>query len=107
MIHWAHSGVASGVSVQTALRSLQWLRLRSTRSRYSTRTSTVPPGSASVASRRKKLSRVPGRFWNGPIQNYWNEIAQTAARSRHLPTAESARLFALLDLTIADAVIAF
>jgi hypothetical protein len=50
---------------------------------------------------------LTGRFWNGPIQNYWNEIAQTAALSRNLTTADTARLFALLDLTIADSVIAF
>jgi hypothetical protein len=48
-----------------------------------------------------------GRFWNGAIQNYWNEIAQTAAQSRQLTTAQSARLFALLNFTIADSVIAF
>jgi hypothetical protein len=48
-----------------------------------------------------------GRFWNGPIQNYWNEIAQTAVTAHHLTTAQSARLFALLDLSIADGVIAF
>jgi hypothetical protein len=50
---------------------------------------------------------LAGRFWNGAIQNYWNEIAQTAAQGLGLSTAESARLFALLDLTFADAVIAF
>jgi hypothetical protein len=38
---------------------------------------------------------VTGRFWNGAIQNYWNEIAQTAALDRKLKTAETARLFAL------------
>ena len=48
-----------------------------------------------------------GQFWGGAIQNYWNEIAQTAAAAHHLTTAQSARLFALLDLTIADSVIAF
>jgi hypothetical protein len=48
-----------------------------------------------------------GRFWNGPIQNYWNEITQTAASAHQLTTAASARLFALLDLAIADGVIAF
>jgi hypothetical protein len=48
-----------------------------------------------------------GRFWNGAIQNYWNEIAQTAARAHHLGTAKSARVFALLNLTLADEVIAF
>lgn len=48
-----------------------------------------------------------GRFWNGAIQNYWNEIAQTAALANNLTTAESARLFALLNLSLADGVIAF
>ena len=50
---------------------------------------------------------LTGRFWNGAIQNYWNEIAQTAAIELGLSTADSARLFALLDLALADAVIAF
>ena len=48
-----------------------------------------------------------GRFWNGAIQNYWNEITQSAARAHHLSTAQSARVFALLNLTLADEVIAF
>jgi hypothetical protein len=48
-----------------------------------------------------------GRFWNGAIQNYWNEIAQTAVHAHHLTTAQSARVFALLNLTLADEVIAF
>jgi hypothetical protein len=47
-----------------------------------------------------------GQFWNGAIQNYWNEITQTAAQARHLSTAQSARVFALLNLTLADEVIA-
>ena len=50
---------------------------------------------------------LTGRFWNGAIQNYWNEIAQTAAVSHELTTAQSARLFALLNLALADSVIAF
>ena len=50
---------------------------------------------------------LTGRFWNGAIQNYWNEIAQTASSARHLSTAQSARLFALLNLSFADGVIAF
>jgi hypothetical protein len=48
-----------------------------------------------------------GRFWNGAIQNYWNEITQTAVHAHHLTTAQSARAFALLNLTLADEVIAF
>jgi hypothetical protein len=50
---------------------------------------------------------LTGRFWNGQIQNYWNEIAQAAAEKRRLTIAQSARLFALLNLSLADSVIAF
>jgi hypothetical protein len=50
---------------------------------------------------------LTGRFWNGAIQNYWNEIAQTASLGHDLTTAENARLFALLNLSLADGVIAF
>ncbi len=48
-----------------------------------------------------------GTFWNGNIQDFWNEIAQTAALKRHLNLAQSARLFALLNISLADTAIAF
>jgi hypothetical protein len=47
------------------------------------------------------------RFWNAPIQNYWNEIAQTTALQHRNTLPQNARLFALLDFTVADSVIAF
>ena len=50
---------------------------------------------------------LTGRFWNGAIQNYWNEIAQTASLLGSLTTAQNARLFTLLNLAVADGVIAF
>jgi len=50
---------------------------------------------------------LTGHFWNGAIQNYWNEVAQTASVAHNLTTAQNARLFALLNLTLADGVIAF
>jgi hypothetical protein len=50
---------------------------------------------------------LTGTFWNGAIQNYWNEITQTATIGHHLNTARTARLFALLNLSFADSVIAF
>jgi hypothetical protein len=50
---------------------------------------------------------LTGRFWNGAIQNYWNEITQTAAENHNLTTAQNARLFATLNLALADSVIAF
>jgi len=50
---------------------------------------------------------LTGRFWNGAIQNYWNEISQTVSVAHSLTTAQNARLFALLNLSFADDVIAF
>jgi PAP2 superfamily protein len=47
------------------------------------------------------------KFWNGAIQNYWNEITQTAVLARQLKLADSARVFALVNLGVADGVIAF
>ena len=48
-----------------------------------------------------------GQFWNGNIQDFWNEIAQTAALARHLNLDRTARLFALLNISLADTTIAF
>jgi membrane-associated phospholipid phosphatase len=48
-----------------------------------------------------------GKFWNGNIQDFWNEIAQTAALAHHLNLERSARLFALLNISLADTTIAF
>jgi membrane-associated phospholipid phosphatase len=56
---------------------------------------------------RTEEQTVIGKFWNGAIQNYWNEITQTAALAHHLNLADSARLFALVNLSLADSVIAF
>lgn len=60
-------------------------------------------GSATATAEQAAI----GRFWGGPIQNYWNEIAQTATLAHDLSTVQSARLFALLNLVIADSAIAF
>ena len=50
---------------------------------------------------------IQARFWAAPIWNYWNEIAQSAATAHHSGILTAARLFADLNLTFADAVIAF
>lgn len=50
---------------------------------------------------------LTGRFWNGAIQNYWNEISQTVSLAHNLTTAQNARLFALLKFSLANGVIAF
>jgi hypothetical protein len=48
-----------------------------------------------------------GQFWNGNIQDFWNEIAQTAALQHHLDLPHAAHLFALLNIALADTTIAF
>jgi hypothetical protein len=51
------------------------------------------------------------RFWEGKggtpqVPGYWNEIAESAAESQHNTLAQDARLFAGLNVALADAVIA-
>ena len=48
-----------------------------------------------------------GKFWGGKIQNYWNEITQTAAIAHNLNLEQTARLFALVNFGMADATISF
>ncbi len=50
---------------------------------------------------------VTAKFWAGPIWNTWNEIADNAALAHHTNLETTARLFAVLNLTFADGVIAF
>ena len=61
-------------------------------------------GKSTTATADQSLT---GSFWNGAIQDYWNEIAQTAVLATSLSLPESARLFTLLNLAFADDVIAF
>ncbi len=63
-------------------------------------------GSAISASRSSEQTEI-GKFWNPPIQNFWNEIAQTAATANHTDLPTTARLFAALNLSVADSAIAF
>ncbi len=60
-----------------------------------------------TSTTRTAQQTVIGTFWNGNIQDFWNEIAQTAALRHHLSLVHSARLFALLNISLADTTIAF
>jgi membrane-associated phospholipid phosphatase len=60
-----------------------------------------------LSTTRTPEQNLIGMFWNGNIQDFWNEIAQTAALRHHLNLAQSARLFALLNISLADTAIAF
>ena len=48
-----------------------------------------------------------GKFWSPPIQNFWNQIAETVALAHHSDLPTTARLFAALNLSAADSTIAF
>jgi membrane-associated phospholipid phosphatase len=59
-----------------------------------------------ASTARTQEQTLIGSFWNGNIQDFWNEIAQTAVLGHHLGLAHSARLFALLNISLADSTIA-
>jgi membrane-associated phospholipid phosphatase len=63
-------------------------------------------GSATSTTRTADQTEI-GRFWNLPIQNFWNQIAETAALVHHTDLPTTARLFAALNLSFADSAIAF
>jgi len=63
-------------------------------------------GSATSTTRTAEQTEI-GKFWNPPIQNFWNQIAETVALSRHSDLRTTARLFAALNLSVADSAIAF
>jgi hypothetical protein len=46
------------------------------------------------------------RFWNGNTGLFWNRIALTMSDRQHTTLSDNARLFALLNVAIADAAIA-
>ena len=63
-------------------------------------------GSVTSTTRTAEQTEI-GKFWNPPIQNFWNQIAQTVALARHSDLPTTARLFAALNLSFADSAIAF
>jgi membrane-associated phospholipid phosphatase len=63
-------------------------------------------GSAASTTRTAEQTEI-GKFWNPPIQNFWNQIAQTVALTHHSDLPTTARLFATLNVSFADSAIAF
>jgi membrane-associated phospholipid phosphatase len=63
-------------------------------------------GSATSTTRTADQTQV-GQFWAPPIQNFWNQIADTVAVAHHSNLPTTARLFAALNLSFADSAIAF
>jgi membrane-associated phospholipid phosphatase len=63
-------------------------------------------GSATSTTRTAEQTQI-GQFWSPPIQNFWNQIAETVALAHHSDLPTTARLFAALNLSFADSAIAF
>jgi len=63
-------------------------------------------GSATSTTRTPEQTEI-GKFWNPPIQNFWNQIADEVATAHHSDLPTTARLFAALNLSFADSAIAF
>ena len=63
-------------------------------------------GDVNSATRTPEQTQI-GQFWGAaPVQNVWNQIAQTAGMAHHNTLAQNARMFAVLDTSVADGVIA-
>jgi membrane-associated phospholipid phosphatase len=56
---------------------------------------------------RTAAETVSAKFWAGPPWISWNQIAEQSALAHHTDLVHTARLFALLNLSFADTVIAF
>jgi hypothetical protein len=63
-------------------------------------------GSATSTTRTAEQTAV-ARFWASPVHIYWNTIPQRVALDRDLSLERAARLFALMNLTLGDATIAY
>jgi hypothetical protein len=68
-------------------------------------TETQRLGAKSSTSRTAEQTQ-DATFWAGPIQNYWNSIADQVAIAHGTDLDGSAYLFSQLDTTLADATIA-
>jgi PAP2 superfamily protein len=61
----------------------------------------------STSTTRSAEQTAIGRFWGAaPVQNVWNQIAQMAGTAFHNTLGQNARMFALVDTTLADGVVA-
>jgi hypothetical protein len=60
-----------------------------------------------TSSSRTADQTVTAKFWPGPIWTTWNEIAEKSALDHHTDLVKTARLFAVLNFSLADTTIAF
>jgi hypothetical protein len=58
-----------------------------------------------VSTARTQAQTDSARFWAATVVLFWNQAAVAAAADRHLTLSENARLFALLNVAMADSAI--
>ncbi|MET9262703.1 vanadium-dependent haloperoxidase [Amycolatopsis sp. NPDC004079] len=75
--------------------------------RYARALNEVAATGRDTSTTRTADQTVQARFWAAPIWNYWNEITQSVVAGSRSGLIDAARVFAQLNLTFADAVIAF
>jgi hypothetical protein len=75
--------------------------------RYAAATNEVKRLGEDTSTSRTGDQTEQAHFWAAPIWNYWNEITQTAVHAARSDLVDAARVFAHLNLALADAVIAF
>ncbi|WP_233224052.1 hypothetical protein [Amycolatopsis sp. CA-128772] len=75
--------------------------------RYANALDEVAAAGRDTSTTRTADETVQARFWAAPIWHYWNEIAQAVVGGSGSGLLVAARVFARLNLSFADAVIAF
>lgn len=58
-----------------------------------------------VSAARTADQTESARFWAATVVTYWNRAAENAALARHTTLSENARLFAVLNVAMADSAI--
>lgn len=102
--HWAH---VTPFVVDRVDRFLPEAYPELSSRRYAAATNEVKRLGQDTSTSRTGDQTEQAHFWAAPIWNYWNEITQTVVLAEGKDLAETARIFAHLNLALADAVIAF
>jgi hypothetical protein len=74
--------------------------------RYAADFNEVKAVGSSTSTTRTDFQTEVAKFWAGNTPLYWNRIAQTMAAQNSTSLSDNARLFALLNVAMADAAIA-
>jgi membrane-associated phospholipid phosphatase len=102
--HWAD---VSPFVLETARQFRPQPQAAVTSAAYANALNEVKSLGQNTSTTRTADETVAAKFWAGPIWNTWNEVADNAALEHHTNLETTARLFAVLNLTFADGVIAF